>query len=160
MHILASPTATEKELLRLSTVRHVEIYLKGTLRTLWLEEVQLHERPLAALMLPPASPHSPPLPWTPPNPPSLPSPNCSVWSGLTFGLTPLDDGGDEPCGVDVDFCCSAASQREGAAFRLDGAGCCTVGTLVASDALPRIPSNSTELSMYGPLSFVGLVHSA
>lgn len=130
------PTATDDELYLLSSAHRLRITLTGVVRKIWLEDLSILERPLAAVDgIAAASP--PPLP-PPPVPLAAPTPGAPTVGGSTpcdFKPNRWIDAAvsmrrvHEPCGMDDQECCQHKKEREpdGAdAFELDDAGCCNI----------------------------------
>lgn len=140
---LVSPTAEADEISRLSRTRFVQIQLHGRLRQLWLKEVAILERPLAAFGdLAGQPPSLPPRPLFPDRSPSPPSQDCEFHSGEFLAHEEIDSsfqvGG---CGMDQHACCFEAQNaltRAGLqkVFLLSDGGCCTVLYATSTGLVP------------------------
>lgn len=130
-------------------VTRVEVVLTGTLRQVWLRDVQVLEIAHGGE----APPAPPPLPGLPPAPPASPAAACSFTkNGVLEGAT---DVGDAPCGFTLEQCCLHARETPTAtAFSLSDSGCCA--PLIAG-AGSVISVDTEKLGFVGPDSGVGFV---
>ena len=120
----ASGGATDAQLYGLSTAHRLVVTLGGDRRQIWFGNVQVLERPLRTAGAGAAPPPPPlqPLQSVRNDTNTTPLPSCGFYP---YFLSPASSTvREEPCGLSVADCCTAARANEANGFNIDDAGCC------------------------------------